>query len=1254
MRKYRYAVEKIRPDKSNNFDQQFWPVLIALVVLCSIAAGAIVTMVDGPWMWISLLVLPAITAFSIAILYRLDDSFLRRSLQFSILISFAIHLAILILTSLTHLFGNAFPQKELVVSKTPQRRIVITNRNKQFVFEESSKQQVQEQKQLEIEKKETTTTKTENRPMPVVERQQNVQSELKERKIRQTSIPKMAKKTSKRSRNEKNQPKASQASRPKKSTQNVAKSSSAAPSSTELSRSEPSTRRSSASKRAASESASAPAKESTISKRATNRQKIERQDQQAIARIRKSTSRMPKVASRRSDQSVPNKSSQIAARAAKSEPTQTRVERASTPKSQTQKRPLAKIASATEPLQTTSKRETRNKIEPRQNVSQAVSRQSQRNVTAKAPTATSDPVLNRIAASANTSRPSPQPQNMAISKSTVGSMGAGRSRNLERLQGGQPSPVSIASNSSSKRQSSRVSQNISMSASQKSSRLERGRSRLSKRALRSETANWSNKSGASNPAESTAEASSALVDSSSANSRSEFAAEKGASMLDIGATKVVTEANVERRGGGGSPDLSNSFVQRPQNQSGRQSNQLPTSDAQQHNVWQGPPETATSTQANTDSGAQSGQIAKSQPANPSGAIPQKIQNVEMGESGSGSSDGNAVATTAKRTTRDASEDGTMAELSGDTPTSGNARSRVAQAPRIDRQLNFGSDGAGQVDVVVSENDGSEMSATEMVRQTADGIAGGTMLGTATKVMAASMAGLPLFGERNGQTERRTGRETNFNSSDVRSAVGRSRNGSSLSPNATAQVESNFNGESLADSESVSVEASMGNLDRQSFDSSNMKSTAAVEIEAMDGVGGFGDTVSRRVGRMNDAISESDNLSPFGDSRFKRKTFGGVPNSGSIANFATEAFQGRNPANLGDSSPQTERAIELGLEFLARCQLPDGSWTLSQFDNEDAYFQNQLHSDTAATGLALLAFQGAGYNHREFKYASRIKSGIDWLMTNQSEDGGLYVETDKRSNKACRMYSHAIAALALAEAYGMTQDPEIKNAAQLALDYIVTTQHPRKGGWRYFADPKMRSTDTSVTGWMMMALKSGDLAGLQVPQTTMDGIEKWLRIAESPDSKSEFRYNPYAKNSEERARTHGKQASVTMTSVGLLMRAYSGWAPSEEKFRQGAEQILKQLPGDRDSLQRDTYYWYYATQVMKHAGGDYWEQWSSKLHPLLLGTQEEDGPLQGSWHPYKPVPDRWAPQGGRLYVTTMNLLSLEVKYRLLPLYENTIK
>ena len=105
---------------------------------------------------------------------------------------------------------------------------------------------------------------------------------------------------------------------------------------------------------------------------------------------------------------------------------------------------------------------------------------------------------------------------------------------------------------------------------------------------------------------------------------------------------------------------------------------------------------------------------------------------------------------------------------------------------------------------------------------------------------------------------------------------------------------------------------------------------------------------------------------------------------------------------------------------------------------------------------------------------------------------------------------------------------------------------------------------------------------------------------------------------------------------------------------GARYLQNNLPSirkTRDASLRDTYYWYYATQFMYHMGGEHWKKWNDRLHPLLVNGQEQNGELAGSWDPRKPVPDRWGPHAGRLYVTTMNLLSLEVHYRHLPLYND---
>jgi len=346
-------------------------------------------------------------------------------------------------------------------------------------------------------------------------------------------------------------------------------------------------------------------------------------------------------------------------------------------------------------------------------------------------------------------------------------------------------------------------------------------------------------------------------------------------------------------------------------------------------------------------------------------------------------------------------------------------------------------------------------------------------------------------------------------------------------------------------------------------------------------------------------------------------------------------------------PETELAIERGLAYLAARQGPDGNWSLQGHGEEVL-----VRSDTAATGLALLAFQGAGYTHQQHQYSQTVLRGLKYLLANQRPSGDLYRPEDESSNRNAWLYSHAIAALALCEAYGMTRDPQLREPAQRAINFIVRGQDERLGGWRYTPNA---SSDTSVTGWMMMALKSGELSGLAVSRATYAGIGKWMEIAQaSPTQSWEYRYNPYAADTDQQR--HGRQPTQTMTAVGLLARLYLGWRRGRTEMKRGADVLASDPPaiGSLRDPRRDTYYWYYATQVMFHMGDQRWEQWNAQLNPILLSSQISEGPDAGSWDPLRPVPDRWGAHAGRIYVTAMNLLSLEVYYRHLPLYEETAK
>ncbi len=272
----------------------------------------------------------------------------------------------------------------------------------------------------------------------------------------------------------------------------------------------------------------------------------------------------------------------------------------------------------------------------------------------------------------------------------------------------------------------------------------------------------------------------------------------------------------------------------------------------------------------------------------------------------------------------------------------------------------------------------------------------------------------------------------------------------------------------------------------------------VQVAALQGPGSLIDSALPTPGLPNRLARPDAEAIHQVAQRFIGQRAGGMPAFDARDFKPTPAFEQRSlpqrsiTARSRGGSSGSERAVEMGLDYLARQQLPDGRWSLQNAavggtSQESAASAGQMQADSAATGLALLAFLGAGYTHTDDKYRDHVAAGLAYLVNHQKPDGDLF----SGGSKYVWLYSHGIAAIALCEAYGMTADPSLRQPAQRALDFILAAQHPTYGGWRY---SPQTSTDTSVSGWQIMALKSGELAGLNVPRESFDRIVRWLDSA----------------------------------------------------------------------------------------------------------------------------------------------------------------
>ncbi len=827
------------------------------------------------------------------------------------------------------------------------------------------------------------------------------------------------------------------------------------------------------------------------------------------------------------------------------------------------------------------------------------------------------------------------------------------------------SPAVQASDSANRRRTeNRPSESRMLTSSQNStSRRSRGTARNPSSAFQADTTAIARIAGSSTPAARTVESSAAKIDSASSNHRSEISAERGSTSIDLGPTKILADQESPRRSGGGQPEVGQ-FNPESTQRSRSTSNRQPSLVAERGFAAVAPRSQTSSSSSAIEPAAEATAMARKGGDEPLTA--ERDAAVSQGDfSNQGTTDlAEQLADSRQRAQRDAEESAESDDEDDEEERRrGNERTRIAKAPITRGESGFGNARADRnrniADSERAVDDPSESLATALQRRATSAVPGAGISRSATTLLMQAATTLPVIDKAGSarKENRRTvslSNNSNLQPTEIKSVnPGRSpsRAQPRLSDDATSKLPTNR----IASNARANDELDSANVAIEKPDVTDQQQGAALEIVAIEGPAGLAEKPDIALGVMTRPASrDSVQIQPDLDNRFRKTRFGGTPAINPDAVLAKNAFRQRTPAAVSrGAEPTTEAAILLGLEFLVRHQSMDGSWSLGAFDQQQPQSASQLNSDTAATGLALLAFQGAGYNHREFKYARQVNHGLQWLIENQQSNGCLYISVDKKSDSACRLYSHGIAALALTEAYGMTQDEQIRAAAQKALDYIAESQDPRKGGWRYFDSPAMKSSDTSVTGWMLMALQSGRLSGLKIDPVTFDRIDQWLGVAADPDDESVYRYNPFAVDSDGVSRIQGRQPSVSMTAVGLLMRIYRGWGRQDARLLKGAAYLVEQqLPGDATARQRDTYYWYYATQVLKHVDGPLWDQWNSRLRPLLIQSQVKAGDMAGSWHPYNPVPDRWGAFGGRLYVTTMNLLSLEVRHRLLPLYQKT--
>jgi len=321
--------------------------------------------------------------------------------------------------------------------------------------------------------------------------------------------------------------------------------------------------------------------------------------------------------------------------------------------------------------------------------------------------------------------------------------------------------------------------------------------------------------------------------------------------------------------------------------------------------------------------------------------------------------------------------------------------------------------------------------------------------------------------------------------------------------------------------------------------------------------------------------------------------------------------------------RVDPAVENGLDYLARIQKDDGS------------FPHNYGDSTGVPSLVAMAFLSKGHLPTEGLYAETINRVIDFVLSNQTREGVF----KKGPAGSGPMYAHNISTLFLSEVSGMV-DPErqerIARALPRALSLILRAQRVPKepqhqGGWRYH--PGSRDSDTSCSGWALMALRSAKLNGAAVPDKAIADAVEYLYRHHDPVEGS-FGYTDRHRHKE------------SLTGMGLLCLELCGEHGKPATLKAG-EFVLRHHPAITRS-QFEFYGNYYSAQGMFQLGGKYWETYADWMYGRYLSFQNEDG----SWNRlHKKKDGSWkSSEAGPVYGTAMMVLAFTVPYRQLPIYQ----
>ncbi len=308
-------------------------------------------------------------------------------------------------------------------------------------------------------------------------------------------------------------------------------------------------------------------------------------------------------------------------------------------------------------------------------------------------------------------------------------------------------------------------------------------------------------------------------------------------------------------------------------------------------------------------------------------------------------------------------------------------------------------------------------------------------------------------------------------------------------------------------------------------------------------------------------------------------------------------------------------------------------------------------DLGVTGLALMAYAGAGHTHLSGTYRMTITRALKYVLQSQDEKGCFGPRDEDHF-----VYNHAVCTTALCELYGLTGHSLLAQPCKRAVDFILEAQNPGLG-WRYGIKPG--TNDSSITCWMVGALYAARVAGIEYDGAkAFEGAREWFRsVTANVQGFPKCGYDaPGSNNARLRTRMdHEHNPTMDAAYAISMIRLGTDTKDNTVSALTGMLSEKHFLP-TWDHLKIDYVYWYLGAQATHSYGGTPWDKFEKAFSRTLPDHQRGYHPADveknltsknvldehGSWDPV----DAWGPAYGRVGATALNCLTMQTYYRYL--------